>query len=231
MNTTAKIPQTSKTAKIGLLGGTFDPIHNGHIDPAKQASKQFMLDKVLVIPAHKPPHKNTTTASTVHRVKMAELASDNEALFELDAREIQRSTLSYTIDTLKEIKEEHPNSELFFIMGMDSLLSFTRWHLWQDILLQCHLIVNTRPGYDLSTMNSATQALLTQHQIHIEDYQIISQNHEANKSGYIFLHSTEAVNVSSTEIRTNLGKGIDCSKWLTKNVRQYITTHQLYKNT
>lgn len=221
----------TKTPKIGLLGGTFDPIHNGHIMPAKQASKRFSLNKVLVIPTHNPPHKNTTIVSTEHRVKMAELASNSEELFELDTREIQRSTLSYTIDTLKEIKTEHPNSELFFIMGMDSLLNFTCWHLWQDILLQCHLIVNTRPGYDLTTMNTETQRLLAQHQLSIADYQIKSRNNIANKSGYIFLHNTDAFNISSTKVRANLNKKIDCSKWLTNNVIQYITTHQLYTKT
>lgn len=221
---------STKTPKIGLLGGTFDPIHNGHIKPAKQAAEKFLLDKVLVIPANNPPHKSTTIVSTKHRVKMAELASNREKSFELDTREIQRSTLSYTIDTLKEIKAEYPNSELFFIMGMDSLLNFTSWHLWQDILLQCHLIVNTRPGYDLTTMNTETQKLLTQHQLTISEYKIKSRNSVANKCGYIFLHNTDTFNISSTEVRANLNKKIDCSQWLTDNVIQYITTHQLYKN-
>lgn len=230
MSTTFKNTKITKTSRIGLLGGTFDPIHKGHTDPAKQACGRFLLDKVLVIPANNPPHKNTTVASTEHRVKMAELASNNEELFELDTREIQRSALSYTIDSLKEIKEEYPNSELFFIMGMDSLLSFTRWHLWQEILLQCHLIVNTRPGYDIATMNTETKNLLRHHQITIADYQNNVGNSTTRQHGYIFLHHSEVLDISSTEIRAHIARKHSYSQWLNKSVANYIEAHKLYNN-
>jgi len=234
---------TLTTSKIGILGGTFDPIHKGHIEPAKQALQQFSLNKILVIPAHKPPHKNTTTASTTHRVKMAELVCNNENAFELDTREINRSTLSYTVDTLKEIKTEQPNSELFFIMGMDSLLSFTKWHRWQDILLHCHLVVNTRPGYNLNNINNETQQLLAQHQMSIATYQQNASTHATNKAGYIFLHPVDELDISSTHIRSQFKPQLspksddlpyltqELTPHLTPEVLQYITMHKLYNIT
>ncbi|XPF95856.1 nicotinate-nucleotide adenylyltransferase [Colwellia sp. RE-S-Sl-9] len=228
MNTSENIKD--KALKIGILGGTFDPIHKGHIEPAKQVIKQFSLDKVLVIPAHKPPHKNSTNASTEHRVNMAKLVCKKEPFFELDIREIKRSTLSYTIDTLKEIKAEYPTSELYFIMGMDSLLSFTTWYLWQEILQQCHLIVNTRPGYDLSTINNESKKLLATHQYLSSSADITTDNNAVKKSGYIFLHNCDDVNISSTEIRKNLVNNLDCSQWLPSDIIEYINANQLYRN-
>jgi len=240
-----------KPLKIGLLGGTFDPIHKGHIEPAKHVFTQFHLDKILVIPAHKPPHKNTTQAATEHRVNMAEIVCNNETCFTLDTREINRTSISYTIDTLKEINIEFPNSELFFIMGMDSLLSFTRWHLWQNILKRCHLVVNTRPGYNLLSLNTETKALLNQHYISVPDYQKKIDEYLGDKNsgsvikkaGYIFLHNAELVSISSTEIRNNLAsehlqnqllnknQSEPMSEFqdnLTKEVFDYIKKNQLY---
>lgn len=219
-----------KNYRIGILGGTFDPIHKGHIEPAQEALSKFELDKILVIPAHIPPHKNTTKASPEHRVNMAELVCNNIQGFELDTREIKRPSLSYTIETINEIKSEYPNYELFFIMGMDSLLNFTRWHLWQEILSNCHLIINTRPGYDLSVINSDTKNLLAQHQYAHSSYNTLGKKHLNKHAGFIFLHNTEKVDISSTQIREKLAKNVECSQWLTNDIIQYININQLYKN-
>jgi len=209
--------------RIGILGGTFDPIHIGHIQPAQQVFKEFSLDKLLVIPAHKPPHKNTTNTTTEHRVNMVEIVCENEADFVLDKREIQRTTLSYTIDTIKEIKDEYPNSDLYFIMGMDSLLDFTTWFQWQDILACCNLIVNTRPGFDLSTVNADTQTLLNNHQID-------KNNNKSKKTvGNIYLNQSENLNISSTKIRKNISNNISCQAWLPLPILEYIKLHQLYR--
>lgn len=228
MSTVKKI--NNKNLRIGILGGTFDPIHKGHIEPAKEAFNKLLLDKVLVIPAHKPPHKKGTNASTDHRVKMAELVCNEEQYFELDTREVERSTLSYTIDTISEIKAEYPESELFFIMGMDSLQSFTSWYLWKNILSQSHLIVNTRPGYDLTRINTETKSLLDEHQASISDLQNRIANKKEKIAGSIFLHNSEELDISSTEIREHLNNKMECSQWLTNDIIQYINTHRLYKN-
>jgi len=224
------IPQ--KELRIGILGGTFDPIHKGHIETAKQVLNQYKLDKILVIPAHKPPHKSGTIASTIHRVSMVELTCANESRFELDTRETKRTNLSYTSDTIKELNAEYPSSRLFFIMGMDSLLNFTRWHLWEDILKGCSLIVNTRPGYDLSSVNTETKALLARYQSTIAPKELSEQTTSASLSAnksYIFLHKAEEVDISSTQIRQHIANNIDCSQWLPMNVIKYIKDNNLYK--
>ncbi len=233
-------PSSDKSQRIGILGGTFDPIHKGHIEPAKQALAKFNLDKVLVIPAHKPPHKSGTNASTMHRVNMVELACADEKGFELDTRETKRTNLSYTLDTINEIKAEYPNSELFFIMGMDSLLSFTRWHLWESILEKCNLIVNTRPGYDLSSINYETKDLLNKYQGSVNDLEpnnispnknLLTKNASFEKrSGLIFLHDTDKLDISSTEIRHKISNKVECSQWLASDIIKYIKKHTLYSN-
>jgi nicotinate-nucleotide adenylyltransferase len=219
---------SNKNLRIGILGGTFDPIHKGHIEPAKEVLKAFSLDKVFVIPAHKPPHKKSTNASTIHRVKMVELVCNKEPNFELDTREVERSSLSYTIDTINEINAQYPQSELFFIMGMDSLQSFTRWHLWKNILSQCNLVVNTRPGYDRSNINTDTQNLLNKHQALISDIEKPLKSIKDKLTGTIFIHHSKNVNISSTEIREHLNNKIACEKWLTSGIIQYIERHKLY---
>ncbi len=144
---------------IGILGGTFDPIHYGHLKPAKQTADWLGLEQLILLPAHIPAHKQNTFATTQQRVDMVKLVCDADALFTLDARETLKNSTSYTIDTLIEINEEHPNSIIYFLMGLDSLLSFHQWHRWQDILSLCHLVVNARPRYDLTSLGTATQEL------------------------------------------------------------------------
>lgn len=243
-----------KKYRIGLLGGTFDPIHRGHIEPAKAVLNAYNLDKILVIPAHIPPHKHGTQASTEHRVNMVTLTCNNERFFELDARETRRNTLSYTRDTVKEIKAENPNSELFFIMGMDSLLTFTQWHCWQDILLHCHLIVNVRPGYSLTKINEPTKQLLHKHQCSQSTLSTAlttspktsittttipvppsstNINASSQNAGCIYVHYSKTYNISSTEIRQSLINDshnyIHNSQWLSQEVLSYINKHGLYQ--
>ncbi len=216
---------TNKPLKIGILGGTFDPIHLGHILPAKQVFSAFNLDELLLIPAHIPPHKSTTKTTTSHRVNMAKLVCDEEACFTLDMRETHRSTLSYTIDTIKEIQSENPNATLYFIMGMDSLLSFTSWFQWEEIMTRCNLIVNTRPGYDLSTLNTETQDLLNKHQAQ----QLPNKHVDSVITGKIHLHTSENLDISSTNIRNNISQSQPYEHWLTSPVAKYIKQHKLYQ--
>ena len=147
------------TEHIGILGGTFDPIHLGHTLPAKAVAAYLSLDKVLVIPAAVPPHKATPNISAVNRAAMVKLACENEPLLSCDERELTRDGYSFTIDTLKTLSQEQPNARLYFIIGLDSLLTFTTWRCYQEILSFCHLIVNTRPNYQLNQLNSESKRL------------------------------------------------------------------------
>jgi len=153
-------PSIKTKEKIGILGGTFDPIHYGHLMPAKQTAHWLGLEQLIFLPAHIPAHKKSTFATTKQRVDMVKLVCDADAIFTLDARETLKNSTSFTVETLIEIKEEHPNSIIYFLMGLDSLLSFHQWHRWQDILSLCHIVVNARPRYDLKSISTETQKLL-----------------------------------------------------------------------
>jgi len=210
--------------RLALLGGTFDPIHNGHILPAKNVAKWLDIQQVSLMPAHLPPHKNTVSASAEQRVNMVKLVCHNEPLFICDQRELKRNSLSYTIDTLKEIKNEQPDTQIFFIIGMDSLLTFTQWHQWQEILTLSHLVVNCRPNYPLTTLTADTQNLLATHKL---DDNFQPQN-ITKDAGYILFPPEVNVEISSTAIKTKLKAQQSCKGLLPENVLNYIEKHQLY---
>ena len=160
---------------------------------------------------------------------MVKLVCQQQALFQLDNRELKRHSSSYTVTSLQEIKQEHPHSQIFFIIGMDSLLNFTTWHQWQTILSLCHLVVNIRPGYQLSQTNSATQQLLKHHQIN--DLNEINQQ----DAGGIIFHQNQTLDISSSEIRSLLlsnqaMKQERLKDLLPSTVLNYIAQQRLYKS-
>lgn len=216
---------------IGILGGTFDPIHLGHTLPAKAVADYLSLTEVLLIPANIPPHKATPNVSAKQRAEMVRLACSTEFSFICDERELKRDGNSYTVDTLKELSAAYPQHTLHFIIGLDSLLTFTRWHKHQEILSLCHLVVNTRPNYQLDNLDIATQSLLSNHQAHnLSDL-------EQNKSGCIFLLPSKLptysdhlhLDISSTAIRQQLAKSEDCRKYLSPSVFKFIEQNKLYR--
>jgi len=222
-----KLTKEQPLLRIGILGGTFDPIHHGHLNPAKQVAQWLDINKITLLPAHIPPHKSSTSADALQRKEMVSLVCQNDPLFELDARELTRHTPSFTVETLKEIKRDNPNSQIFFIIGMDSLLNFTSWHQWQEILTLCHLVVNSRPCYDLSTMNNETNTLLKNHRA--------TQLSEIKQceSGRIFIHENQHWDVSSTELRTQLKVQLKHQQTahnaIPDCVLNFITQEQLYR--
>jgi len=216
---------------IGILGGTFDPIHLGHTLPAKVVAERLALDKVLFIPANIPPHKATPNVSAKQRTAMVKLACNNERLFQCDSRELQRDGHSFTVDTLKELSQAYPQSRLYFIIGLDSLLTFTTWHKYQEILTLCHLVVNTRPNYHLSSLNQATKNLLKDHQI--DDVRILKKS----TCGAIYLlsntidtaNTTLNIDLSSSQIRQRLTKKQNCQALLAPAVLDFINKNKLYR--
>lgn len=220
---------------IGILGGTFNPIHLGHTLPAKAVATYLSLDKVLLIPANIPPHKNTPNISATQRAAMVKLACDDDPLFVCDERELSRQGYSYTVDTLKELTLSYPNARLYFIMGLDSLHTFTSWHKYKEILSLCHLVVNTRPNYQLSTINQATQLLLKQHRV--DD---INTLRNMNSGGIFLLPNnlttkvtTEEnqlnIDISSSEIRQGLPLQQNYNHLLSPKVLAFIDKNQLYR--
>jgi nicotinate-nucleotide adenylyltransferase len=216
---------------IGVLGGTFNPIHLGHTLPAKAVAEHLSLDEILFIPANIPPHKASPNVSASHRATMVKLACESEPVFNCDDRELTREGYSFTVDTLRDLSESYPDTRLFFIMGLDSLLSFTTWHKYQDILSFCHLIVNTRPNYQLNNLNQTTESLLSKHQV--DNIDTLKSIH----SGGIFLlpsslpsHDNHLdIEVSSSDIRQRLINKQTCQHLLTPKVSAFINKNKLYR--
>jgi len=212
-----------KPKLIALLGGTFDPIHLGHILPAQETAQWLGAEQLHLIPAHIPPHKSDTHATAKQRENMVSLVCDNHDVLTLDSRELNRQSPSYTVDTLREIKAEQPSADLYFIMGMDSLLSFTQWRHWQEILTLCNLVVNIRPGYPHLALESALAPTLKS-RLRYDQLQLQHQY-----PGQIILHESTPVDISSTQIRAKIAAGSSYRQYLPKPVYDYIEQHKLYR--
>ncbi|GIU18334.1 MULTISPECIES: nicotinate-nucleotide adenylyltransferase [unclassified Shewanella] len=207
--------------KIGILGGTFDPIHFGHIRPAQEVKQQLNLDEVWLMPNHIPPHKLSTHVSTQDRLAMAQLVCDQLSGFKLCDIEVKRETPSYTAQTLSQLTAQHPEHQFYFIMGMDSFLSLNKWYQWQQLFNLCHIVVCKRPGWEL-TDNDPIHTLL---KLHLSK-QSASSSHQACV-GEIFMVDVTEQDISSTEIRQLLQQGkIPAS--LPQTIQAYIQNNQLY---
>lgn len=215
--------KAQSTPFIALFGGTFDPIHLGHIIPAKETVQWLGAEQLLLIPSHIPPHKFVTQADAEHRANMVSLACESSATFSFDGRELNRNGHSYTVDTLQELSAEHPDAMLFFIMGMDSLLSFTQWYQWQKILTLCNLVVNIRPGYDHKTLESTLEPTLRERLI----YDLKQIQHKQH--GQILIHESSPIDISSTDIREKIKAGLNYKAYLPEKVYQYIKKNNLYR--
>ncbi|MFC1621108.1 nicotinate-nucleotide adenylyltransferase [Candidatus Omnitrophota bacterium] len=141
--------------RIGILGGTFDPIHNGHIHLARELCKKLFLKKIIFIPTYIPPHKpNTRISSEIHRYNMVKLAVARSKKFELSDIELERKGKSYSVDTLRQLKKRYgKRTQLFFITGSDSLKDIDRWKDMRDILKLCTFVVVKRPGFSMKNID------------------------------------------------------------------------------
>lgn len=217
--------------RLGILGGTFDPIHLGHTLPAKVVAQHLSLDEILFIPTSIPPHKASPRVSAAHRASMVQLACTEEPLFNSDERELHREGNSYTVDTLKALVQDYPQTQLYFIIGLDSLLTFTTWHQYHDILSLCHLVVNTRPNYQLTDLNLATQNLLKHHKV--DDIASLA----TTRTGKIFILPNDLpdykqgldLNISSSEIRQRISSQQPCDHLLSESVCAFINKNKLYR--
>ncbi len=197
--------------RIGVYGGTFNPIHNTHIEIAKAAKQQFNLDRVIFLIAGTPPHKETAESTAdLCRFEMLQLALKEENCFEIDDREIYRSGKSYSYITMKEFREEHSTDDIFFIMGSDSLLNFKNW-VNPEIISQCAtILVAPRLGDDLIELDNV-----------IKEYN--------NKYlGEFYVIDYTANGLASSVIRKEFYKNSEVREWLNPNVCDYIINHNLY---
>lgn len=194
--------------RVGIFGGSFNPPHIGHLKLVRAAAEQLALDKVLIIPALNPPHKdNSELASAQDRLNMCRLAFRNE-LFEISDIELRREGKSYTVDTLKEIKKERPRDKLFLIIGSDMLLSFHTWKDYREILNLATLAAAIREGESSRPLIDYKNKFLQGHNVVILEFTPIP--------------------ISSTEIREGISKA-EIKEFLVPEVKEYIESRMLYR--
>lgn len=216
-----KLHSNPPDAKAVLwLGGTFDPPHNTHIHLALAAKQAMQAHEVKFMPVHLAPHKKNITAAN-HRREMVKLAVEDHPGLSVDLIEYERNQPSLTADTIKILRSRHPKTPIGFMIGMDSLLTFTTWDDWQDILNNAHLVVVDRPNYPLPSIGP-TADLLKKH-LDLK----LSAIHES-LGGKIFMCPTPLSDLSSTALRQNFASGHIPEDLLPPKVVEYIKSHQLY---
>lgn len=210
---------------IGILGGTFNPIHFGHLRMAQELADALGFDEVRFIPSANPPHRTTPEVSAAHRAAMVQLAIADNPLFKLDMRELARRGASYMIDTLISLREElGEHAALCLIMGSDAFVKLDTWHHWQKLLDYCHIILVQRPNFapDQSRLSAELTALLHDH--NTENLDDLTEK----TNGYIHMQKITPLEISATRIRESLKTGHTVRYLMPENVIAYITTHKLY---
>lgn len=199
--------------RLGLMGGTFDPIHYGHLVAAEGARHSFALDKVIFIPAGRPPHKSERQVTDpYHRFIMTELAVASNPYFETSTIEVERQGYSYTIDTVRQVRELYPHAEIFFITGADAVLEILSWKNVDELLEMCWFIAATRPGYPLENLRSRLKGKIKESQMK-----------------RIIPMEVPALAISSTDIRARVREGRPIKYLLPEPVEAYILNRGLYK--
>ena len=183
---------------IGVLGGTFDPVHFGHLRPALEVMQAVGLEQVRFLPNRIPPHRETPWLNADNRLELLKTAIGDQPGFELDQRELQREGHSYMVDTLESLRNDFPSHPVCLILGMDAFLGLKQWHQWQRIPELCHLVVTTRPGFEVSGdfIRQLPATLVTETSGLFE-----------LAAGRILLQSVTQLDISASHIRAMLAKG------------------------
>jgi len=188
--------------RIGILGGAFDPVHNGHLRIAKSFLTSGLIEKLLVIPAPSPPHKMELRANFSHRFNMLKLAFHNWENVEISDLETKLPTPSYTIQTIQFLQQEYPDDIYYLCLGEDNLIHFNKWHKYREIMDRITLLVAERPGFDSSMIDKT----LLEKTIFVDH---------------------KPYDLSSTEIRKSSVEVIERNK-VPESIQEYINTHNLY---
>ena len=203
---------------LGIFGGTFDPVHLGHLHIALMAQKHLNLAKVKLIPCYQSPARLAPIASPTDRANMIKLAIASYHLLSLDERELMRPQVSYTIETLKSLRHEFPATPLVLIIGSDAFATLTSWHAWRKILDYAHLAVVNRPKTPLSDIGGFLSQYQTLDFLDFHQY----------LNGRILVIDLAALEISSSQIRKLLREKKDITSLVTKEVAEYIKQHNLY---
>jgi nicotinate-nucleotide adenylyltransferase len=208
---------------IGILGGTFDPIHLGHLYLATELYRRLHLQEVRLIPCYQSALKKKPITSPQERLKLAELACQGHPGLNVDDREIRHNSTSYTYNTLIELRQELGKTPLCLLMATDVFSKFTHWHRWQDILTLAHLVVVMRPGFEIEN-NPELVKLMREREIHRPE-----QLCEAPGGGILCVDFPQCP-ISATEIRQKIANQQSARHLVPEVVWEYIVKHGLYSN-
>jgi nicotinate-nucleotide adenylyltransferase len=198
--------------KIAVMGGTFDPVHYGHLASAETVRSIFEFDKIIFIPSGSPPHKiNKDVTDPQKRYLMTSYAIAPNANFDISKIEVESVGNSYTIDTVRKIKESVSGAEIYFITGADAVLEIMSWHHSEELLQMCGFIAITRPGYNADKLKSQIEYL------------------KKEKSADISLLEVPALAISSTDIRNRVKNGVSIKYLVPDSVENFIYKYNLYR--
>jgi len=204
---------------IGILGGTFDPVHHAHIQVALTVLHGLQLDEVRLIPCRQSPTRMAPLASSEHRLAMLNLAVANESKLRVDDRECQRQGASYSVDTLAELRTEYPDTALFFILGVDAFNGLLAWHKWTKLFDLAHIVVVSRPGEQLVSEGELAK-VLDERRCDIKP---------DNQAGNIITGLSCELPHSASRIRDGLKSGNSIETLLDSTVHDYIQENRLYQ--
>ena len=207
--------------RIGVFGGTFDPVHYGHLCMARELKRHFQLDEMRLVPCHIPPHRDTPIATPEQRLAMLRLAVAESEELTIDTLELENSEPSYSLHTLQMLRSQLGGDvSLALAIGMDSLASLNSWFEWRRLLEFGHLIVAARPGWQCPSAGELGE-YIAQHLGTVDDVQQSSH-------GKIVVVELSLLPVSATQIRAAIGQGEEIKELVPEPVRRYIREHSLY---
>tara|TARA_R110001632_G_scaffold7382_2_gene29433 strand:- start:80494 stop:81159 length:666 start_codon:yes stop_codon:yes gene_type:complete len=220
---TIKIDRTTGKSGVAIMGGTFDPIHNGHLRTAVEVLDRYQYSELRLIPCFQPVHKGQPSVSPQQRLEMAKLAISGDSRLRVDSREMDREGPSYSVDTLRDIRSEiGPNESLIMVLGMDSFLSLPTWQNWQELIQYSHLLVVSRPGWEPD--------LISELSAFCENYRAASSHElQCAPSGRVWFETLTPLGISSSMIRALARKNESIAYLLPEPVQKYIEQHQLYR--
>jgi len=210
---------------IGILGGTFDPVHHGHLRLAIECIERLALAEVRLVPLRVPPHRKPPRASPEHRLAMLKLATANKNNLIVDDSELRRKDISYTIDTVSALRKNSGRTPLCLLMGTDAFNMLHTWHRWQSLLDYVHIVIAERPGVVCTPENAELNSVLVKHTAMDPTALHTAEN------GRIFRVQIPWLDISATRIRDMLRMRHNTSFLLPEAVIDYIHTHGLYAGT
>lgn len=206
---------------MGIFGGTFDPIHYGHLRTAFELQQALRLNEIRFLPAGNPPHRDQPIAAAQLRLEMVRAATAGHSGFVVDDREVSKVGPCYSVETLAELRHEYPDRSICLIVGMDAFLSLPKWYQWRELLQLAHLVVAHRPGWRAPGMGPLGELLVDRGTGRVGDL------HEA-RSGCIYIHAVTQLEISSTDVRQQVAMRRDPRFLMPDAVRKLILDANCY---